>query len=490
MARLVGIDVRATHVRVALLQTHYRGIKLLGCREAPLSSPRELEETLRAVALPLVQQGEHVAVAISGDQLFIRDIELPATAAKQLSDVVPFEIEAQVPLDFDELCFDYRSLGRKSNQDVLRVLAVATRVSVVRNVIDLVQRSLGVEAERVGAGPLPLSNLGQVIPELSIPGVCAVLDVGLGSSDFLVLRDGFPVFARTLSVGAEAGGQAMISALRQSQAAWLQRSGEPVLRLYLAGAGPTIEGAAPVLAEALTLAVSPLPLMRFDGTPPDDAALLVGFEKAVSLALSLTSGSRDFNLRRGALAYQHSYEFLKTKVPLLAGIGALIVVSFIFSVWAKSRSLSAENESLRQNLAALSEQALGEKVQSAAELTEILDRSAALRETDPQPEMDAFDVLIELSKAIDTDIVHDIDEFDFQNEKVKVQGVVTATDEAERISTALAKNRCFKDVKISKITQVVNGKRQKYSLAFDVSCAQDKDKKAPAKSASRGTRQP
>src|SRR6185369_3066005 len=171
MARLVGIDIRATHVRVALLQTRYRRLELLGCREAPLENPRALEEALQVVALQFVQQGEHVATCVSGDQLFIRDIELPATAAKQLSDVVPFEIEAQVPLDFDELCYDYRSLGRKSSQDGLRVLAVATRVSVVRQQIDLIQQAIGVEPERIGAGPLPLANLAQVVPELHGPGL-------------------------------------------------------------------------------------------------------------------------------------------------------------------------------------------------------------------------------------------------------------------------------------------------------------------------------
>ncbi len=502
MARLVGIDVRATHVRVALLQTQYRGVKLIGYRQAPLAGPHELEETLRLVALPLVQQGEHLATCVSGDQLFIRDIELPATAAKQLSDVVPFEIEAQVPLDFDELCFDYRLLGRKANQEGLKVLAAATRVSVVRQQIDVVQRALGLEPERVGAGSLPLSNLAQVIPELRGPGLVAILDVGLGSSDLVVLQDGFPVFARTISVGAEAGGDAMIAALRQSQAAWLQRGAEPFLRLFLAGAGPTIEGASPVLAEALGLAVSPLPKMHFnaepvavspslmprahlDAEPPGPAPSLVGFEKAIGLALGLTSGARDLNLRKGALAYQHSYEFLKTKAPIAVSLFVLILASFIFSVWAKGKSLDAENESLKLTLGGLSEQILGERVEDADELTDLLDKTAAQSETDPQVELDAFDILVEVTKAIAEDIVHDIDEFDVQGDKVKLLGIVSATDEAERIAAELGKHRCFKDVKISKITQVVNSKRQKYSLTFDVSCSGEKK---PAPKPVRGTR--
>lgn len=483
MARLVGIDVRATHVRVALLQTQYRKIKLVGYRQAPLSGPHELEETLRLVGLPLVQQGEHLATCVSGDQLFIRDLELPAAAAKQLADVVPFEIEAQVPLDFDELCYDYRLIGGKSARDGMRVLSVATRISVVRQQIDVVLRALGVEPERVGAGPLPLANLAQMVPELRGPGLVGVLDVGLGSSDLVVLQDGLPVFARTLSVGAEAGGQAMIAALRQSQAAWLQRGSEPFLRLFLAGAGPTIDGAAPVLSEALGLAVSPLPEIVVEGATP---GALVGFEKAIGLALSLTGQARDLNLRRGPLAYQHSYAFLKTKMPAVAALVAIILASFIFSVWAKGKSLDAENESLRLTLASLSEQTLGERVESAEELTALLDRASSARENDPQPELDAFDVMIEVSKSIPEDIIHDIDEFDVQNDKVKLLGIVSATDEAELIAGELGKHRCFKEVKISKITQVVNSNRQKYTLTFDVSCSADK--KAVAKANARGAR--
>jgi general secretion pathway protein L len=486
MARLVGIDIRATHVRIALLGTSYRGIQLLGCREAPLESPRQLEEALRLVGLPLVQQGEHVATSVSGDQLFIRDIELPATAAKQLGDVVPFEIEAQVPLDFDELCFDYRLLSRKPGQEGLKVLAGATRVSVVRQLIDLVQRAIGVEPERIGAGPLPLSNLAQVVPELRVPGIVAILDVGLGSSDLLVLSDGLPVFARTLSVGAESGGKAMVAALRQSQAAWLQRGAEPFLRLYLAGAGPTIDGASPVLSEGLGLAVSPFPSMRFESTTNPEG-VLVGFEKAIGLALGLTSNARDLNLRRGPLAYQHSYAFLKTKAPAVLALLLLISISFVFSVWARSESLSAENAALEATLGMLSEQALGQRVESPEELNDLLDRSASLSEKDPQNELDGFDVLVEVSKSISEDIVHDIDEFDVQGDKVKLLGIVSATDEAERIAAELGKHRCFKEVKISKITQVVNSKRQKYSMTFDVSCGAEK--KALAK-ATKGARQP
>jgi len=77
---------------------------------------------------------------------------------------------------------------------------------------------------------------------------------------------------------------------------------------------------------------------------------------------------------------------------------------------------------------------------------------------------------------------------DVQNDKVKLLGIVSVTDEAERIAAKLGEHRCFKEVKISKITQVVNSNRQKYTLTFDVNCSADK--KPAAKAAPRGARQP
>jgi general secretion pathway protein L len=67
---------------------------------------------------------------------------------------------------------------------------------------------------------------------------------------------------------------------------------------------------------------------------------------------------------------------------------------------------------------------------------------------------------------------------------VKLNGVVGSTADAQVISTALGNHRCFKDVKISKIVQMVNSDRQKYVLEFEVLCPDDdaakkKKKKKP-----------
>ncbi len=469
MARLVGIESCSTHARAAVLQSQYRGFKLVAFRQVEVQPDQPPGEALQQLLLPLVQQGDHVSCCLSGDSIFVREIELPAAAAKQLEDVVPYEIEAQVPIDLDELCFDYRALPKREGTGALPIFAAAARMEVVRQQIDLMQAALGVEPERIAAGALPLANLALVVAELREAEPTAVLDLGMDRSDFVVLESGRPVFARTLSVGAGAGADSLISALRQSRAAWLQRGGKPLSKLFLTGAGAAVDGACPLLSDAMKVDVEPLPKLELEGEN-EGPGVLVGFEKVIGAALGLTPRAVDLNLRRGSLAYQHSYEFLKSKAPTLAALAAVLILSFTFSVWAESRSLSKQTESLRQVLGAMTEQTLGERIETADEMMDLLDRGGARAEEDPQPQMDAFSVLVAVSERIDKDIVHDIEEFDVQGAKVKIVGIVSTFEEAEKIESAFAEHECFRDVKISKRTQVVGSDRKKYSLSFEVDC--------------------
>ena len=473
MARLVGIDVRGGRVRVAVLQSQYRGFKLLAFRQAPVVAGAQVEDALREVVAPLLVQGDHVCCCLTGAQLFVRDIALPATAAKQLADVVPYEVEARVPLDFDELCFDYRLLPRARGADTLDIVAAAARLSDVREIIERFEQTTGSEPERVGAGALPLGNLALVVPDLRGPEPVAVLDLSPGTSDLVVLVDGRPVFARTLSVGVDSGADALVAALRQSRAAWLQRSRAPFGRLFLTGMAAGVDGAATVLSEALDIEVLPLPPLGLEGGN-DVPGALVGFEKAIASALGTSAGALDLNLRQGPLAYQHSYEFLKTKLPLLGSLAAAIILSFAFSVWARSRSLDAEFDSQTAALGALTEQRLGERIEVAEDVLDRIDRAGAAAGSDPQPKMDAFSVLVAVSESISENVIHDIEEFDVQGEKVRLVGLLSATGEAEQIAEVLGGKPCFSDVKISKITKVVKVDRQKYSLTFSVDCGKAK----------------
>jgi general secretion pathway protein L len=120
-------------------------------------------------------------------------------------------------------------------------------------------------------------------------------------------------------------------------------------------------------------------------------------------------------------------------------------------------------------------------ITDTAEARELLLKRKGLEESDPMPHMDAFDVLVAISNAIPSTITHDIDEFDMQREHAKMVGIVGIAAEAQQIASKLKEQRCFQDVRLSKVVQVVNSDRQKYGLEWDVRCPEDEVSKSKKK---------
>ena len=115
------------------------------------------------------------------------------------------------------------------------------------------------------------------------------------------------------------------------------------------------------------------------------------------------------------------------------------------------------------------------------EAGELLEQAKNKAETDPMPRMDAFDEMVEISKAIPMSVTHDIEELDMQRGHVRIQAVVNTPEDASLVRDKIAATACVNDAKIQKVSQVVNGTKQKYVLEYDVRCPDEAGaKKKPA----------
>ena len=242
--------------------------------------------------------------------------------------------------------------------------------------------------------------------------------------------------------------------------------------MILLGGGSGASGAEQYLSHELGLPVRALPAFQLEAAP-DVVLALPRFAKALALAAGLSGKPVDLNLRSGPLAYQRGFGFLKERAPLIAGLVAATLVSFLFANWASLHALSREHDELVLSLGALSQQVLGESLTDPEAVQTALERAKSKEEPDPMPHMDAFDVMVELSDAIPMSVTHDIEEFDVDRAHVKINGIVPTTKDAQDLATKMAEHRCVTGAKIAKVSQVVNDSRQKYVLEFDVKCPED-----------------
>jgi general secretion pathway protein L len=483
MAHLLGIDVGPQSLRVALVRTAYRKVAIEALREVAVADHPTLAEALLAVAAPLKIRGESVAVGFPGDQVFTRRVDLPPTAARQVAEVLPFELEAQLPFELAEYVFDSRILPRSAPTDPVSVLAIVGRSEEVKARIDLIRDTLKMEPERVDPGAFPLSNLAALSADLAAPGPVAILHLDADVTDLLILANGQPELGRTISVGTSglpASAPLLASSLRQTLFGWLAAGGKPVERIYLTGPGASLSGAVEYLSAELGTLVARLPPLRIEASEPGLLDQLDRYAKAVGLAVSLAGKARSANLRTGSLAYERGFGFLREKIPMLAGIAAVIIASFAFSTWMEYRALMQQNQVLQEALGEVTREVLGEEIRDPAAAQDRISVARASNE-DPMPYMDGFDVMVQIAKAVPPDVTHDIEELDFQKERATVHGIVPTIPDAQHIAESLKTVPCFRNVKIVRTNQEVNANRQKYVLEFDVKCPTDEGDKAKKK---------
>jgi general secretion pathway protein L len=482
MPTWLGIDIGSSSVKVAVVRSAYRKIALVGLASADVVASGGVVPAIReAVSRSLSgekQSPDAVATALDGSRAAIHRLLLPATAQKQLGEVLAYELESQVPFDLDAAVFDWRLLERADLVGQIALVAAVARLDDVRARIDVVREAIGQDPERVGVGALTLGALAPYITGLDEAATVAIVDLGSKASEVLVLERAEAVFARTLSTGTDglpATASRLARDIRVSFAAYRAQGGSAPARVYLCGGGAFVSGAEGFLSGELEIPVQLIPAPALDTTALEPTALseLPRYAKAVALALSLAGRGAGMNLRRGPLVFERGFSWVREKIPLLAGLAAVILVSFVFSGWARLHAVHKERDALEGALGTVTNDVLGTTASSAQEAQDLLSKEVALTDEDPMPHADAFDVMVRLSEAVPMSMVHDVEELEMQRGHVVVRGVVGSIPDAQSIASSLSDQPCLSDVKIKNTTQAVGSDRQKYVMELDVKCPED-----------------
>jgi general secretion pathway protein L len=508
MPTWLGIDIGSVAVKAAVVRSAYRKIAVVRLASADVATSGGTLEAVREAVTKALEGEAHaadsIATAIDGNRAAIHRLVVPATAQRQLEEVLTYELEAQIPFDIEGAVFDWRLIGRDVAPQAaaggaaapdaqLSIVAAVARIEDVRARIDLVKSAVGQEPERVGVGALTLGALVPYIAGLAQDETVAIVDLGSKGSEVLVIERGEPVFARTLSTGTDglpATATRLARDIRVSLSAHQAQGGAPPARVFLCGGGAFVSGAEGFLSGELEIPVQLLRDPTIDTSALGDGVRdLPRYAKALALALSLAGRGTGLNVRRGALAFERGFSWVREKIPLLGGMAAVILVSFVFSAWTRLVSVHKDRGVLQAALGAVTLEVLGTSATAAQDAQDLLSKQAALTDEDPMPHADAFDVMVRLSEAIPKSMTHDIEELDVQKAHVVVRGVVGSIPDAQSISSTLSEDPCLSDVKIKSTTQAVGGDRQKYTLEFDLRCPEDV-KAAPKKKTDSGSNAP
>ena len=474
MHRNVGLDWAQDALRVATLQSGFRGFAVQEVREARLpaaGTPAErLQAGLAALGLePPVGGDDSVAVALPGALVSTHLITLPFSDPKRIEQVLPAEVEGTIPFDPGEVVWDAAILGQAGGKT--EVLVGVVKKTDLREHLDALAAA-GIEPRVVTLAPLALAALGErgmLAAEGAPPPTVALLDAGPDRADLALLDAGRPVLARALATaGAQAWDEAAVDAnararllstmVRDLKISLRARRITPE-RLLLAGVLAALPDAADSLSAETQLPVEPVALPAGDPT----GALALG------LALRAQFPRGRVNLRKGEFAFTKDLSQVRGRLLRLGAAAAvLLVLGFVLGVARLStlhRQAAAYDEAVCSATRRILGNCLTDYRQAIAQLSGGQSRAAGI------PRVSGADVLAELVAHMPEGSLPLLEDVEVTTTAVRVKGTAENFGKVDEIVSSLRKNKCFGEIKQPRTEKARDGTKVAFALDFPYTCS-------------------
>src|SRR4051794_28349061 len=432
---ICGIDVGTFSIKFAFLDVGFRTNTLRGLMETAVGSGEAplLQRQMEAVREGLSQVSSEVTpyLAIPGDQLSLRVLELPFSDSRKIDQVVGYELEGQIVHAIEDVVFDHLVVGQRP--EGATVMAAAARREDVAALVAAAEER-GLHPRALFAAPLIYRTLLPLAVDEGAAGATpcqAILDFGHTRTNICFVRAGDPVNARTIRRGGEQLTAAIAKAFnadfeRAEQAkrsdAFLVSPGRPattplgvkldsVLRealtptirelrqtlasfragsrfdvdsLLVVGGGGRLGGLLPFLEAELGIpARHPFirPAVESGGEQSADVAGAEGaapesdsYALAAAIAIAASRGSREIDFRRGPFVYRASFSILRQKGWHIAALGGALLLAGGIDLGARYSGLTAERKALDKDLKAATQELFGAPREDADAITQLMRR--------------------------------------------------------------------------------------------------------------------
>lgn len=201
---ICGIDVGAFSIKFVVFEVGFRQTVFRGAFEEMVNEGPEplLGRQVQALrdGLSRVSSDATLYLAMPGDQLSIRALDLPFTEQRKVDQVIGYELEGQIVHALDEVVFDHVTI--RTSDEGSSVLAVAARRDHVGAWLDAL-RGEGIDPRALYAAPVVYHAL-TIDDRGADPGtVPAILDLGHARTNLYIGRDGQSIFARAITRGGQ-----------------------------------------------------------------------------------------------------------------------------------------------------------------------------------------------------------------------------------------------------------------------------------------------
>ena len=534
---ITGIDLGSWAVKFTVLEVGFRHTRVASTFEERVAVDERplVERQYEALRQgPARLPGETTAyLALPGDMLTLRVLELPFADARKIDQVVGYEMEGQIIHELNDVILDHVVLSARGQVDEgdagCRALVVAARIEEVRAFLAAMKgcnvdpRSLYVapsavpaaeprgrhrrQSARVPRRSRTSDTVAPIFASSSATRPCSRARFSTGARpsprDLCARRrapgpGSRPSRARRRSASWPAAGRPAATNVEVNVDTIVREALQPLPARsapdpdQLRDQGQGARGRDPADRRRLAArGFGGLPRGRAGHSrasrcshPPKPRRGRTGFPSrskrtepeadrfvlASTIADIAARGHKQFDLRRGEFQYRASFSIVRQRASHLMVLAASLLVCVGIHATMTLRRLSAEQRVLKAQLQTATKELFGETRMEATDVTAALKRSFR-DEMAPLPKATAYDLLDDISSHIPSadKVKIDIEDLDIKPKKTTIKGTIDSAAAVDEIVAKLKGVECFEDISKGPITEVSGGAKQ-FSLTIASKC--------------------
>ena len=177
---------------------------ILGQNLAPLDATQatDASEAIRSAVNPILPPVHLVNLAVSGQWVIIRIIEMPVMKPAEMKQALPFEAQRYLPFNIEDVVIDGAVLG-PADAHKMWVLIIACKKELIERRLDWVRRA-GLDAALIDVDALAIANgLLASVNGRSAEGTRGVVNVGAQMTNLVIFKEETPYLIRDIPWGGE-----------------------------------------------------------------------------------------------------------------------------------------------------------------------------------------------------------------------------------------------------------------------------------------------
>ncbi len=477
--KLLGLDIRRDGVSAIIVKSGIKGSWIEQHAHIPIvadsqSFEEELERALSTVASQIQVADAVCLVAIPAGQVTYRNLIAPFKEVKKLRQILPFELETDLPFQADDIAFDFNMIENPLQAEKPLLFAAAIEKKRIAAYVEQLKR-IDLQPDILTIGGYAL---GQYVSYSTAESTCQLfIEMGKVTASMVLSLAGNVCLVRTFphdpagaSTAQRIGSQVQRTLLAFEQKTGLNCSPDDIRICSEPLKDAGMEG---ILEAALGAPVSPIDLVEMTNrvmlSPKIDPWQPHLMDGALALVLNELSGFDSFNFRRGRMGVGKVWNENKRDILKTCCLGGVVVGLFIGYGIVSTYSLKQRVESKKEEVQAAFRSTFPEITQIVDPVHQMRTKLAEAQKSVSFPgetvsSVQTIDILNDISRLIpgrlDVKLVSIISGAD----NVVVSGNTDTFNAVDDIKTGLEQSNIFKAVSINSANMDKSGKRVRFKI--------------------------